>query len=251
MFSERDVEMAYERIVSHKITTDASSNFMKPDDKHNNYGGLTWGLLSRGRIFAKMAAHPIILKVSRTLLGNQCRLSSFAANTVLPGMLGQKPHLDYPYYRHLWPEKEGCMNLPPSHLLALQVVTLLTDFNPENGSTAIVPGSHINPKHPENPDEFFKHSIQLTAKAGDVIMFAGPIQHCAMGNTTKGIRCGILQHMVPLYVTPFEDLVSGREAEEEVITQLLALDHPHPMLKYKRKNSRRDSTASYAGQKFG
>ena len=228
------------------------SSFVNTDDKHNNYGGLTWGLLSRGRIFTKMAAHPVILEVSRALLGNQCRLSSFAANTVVPGMPGQLPHLDYPYYRHLWPSRDACMDLPPSHLLALQIVTLLTDFTPENGSTAIVPGSHINPRHPENVDEFFKHSIQLTAKAGDVIMFAGPIQHCAMGNNTKEIRCGILQHMVPLYVTPFEDLVTEREEAEEVVSQLLAINNPHPILKYKRRpSSRRDSKAtSYAGQKF-
>ena len=39
-------------------------------------------------------------------------------------MAGQKPHLDYPYYRHLWPEREGSMDLPPFFLLALQVRVL-------------------------------------------------------------------------------------------------------------------------------
>ena len=40
---------------------------------------------------------------------------------VVPGMAGQDPHLDYPYYRHLWPEVAGCLTLPPSHMLCLQV----------------------------------------------------------------------------------------------------------------------------------
>ena len=48
-----------------------------------------------GRIFSKMATHPLILGVSRQLLGDHCRLSSFAANTVLPGIF----HLHHSYSR--------------------------------------------------------------------------------------------------------------------------------------------------------
>ena len=186
MFSKRDVEMARERIVLSKLKEIQS--FIQQDAKHNNYNGLTWGLLHRGRIFTKLATHPVILSVSRALLGPSCRLSSLAANTVVPGMAGQDPHLDYPYYRHCWPSVSGCMNLPASHLLSLQIVTLITDFTPENGSTAIVPGSHINPRHPDDREEFFKSAIQVSAEAGDVLMFSGPIQHCAMSNKTEEIR---------------------------------------------------------------
>ena len=233
MFSRTDIEMARELIFM--ITFGEVNGFVNPDDKHNNFSGLTWGLLSRGKIFAKFATHPVILEVSRRLLGESCRLSSLAANTLLPGMEGQEPHLDYPYYSHLWPKKDSCMDLPPSHLLALQVVTVITDFTPDNGSTAIIPGSHINPHHPDK-DEFFKKCIQPTAKAGDVIMFAGPIQHCAMPNKTNMIRSGILQHMVPLYVNPFED-ISGNGLQEvnEDIRRMLATDHPHPMIKFTQK----------------
>ena len=234
MFGKKDVEMAKERIFNHKFGQ--VSGFTKPDDKHNNYSGLTWGLLSRGKVFAKLATHPVILEVSKKLLGEKCRLSSFAANTIIPDMEGQDSHLDYPYYRHLWPATEGCMDLPPTHLLALQVVTLLTPFTPENGSTAIIPGSHINPRNPDDREEFFKKAIQLTAKAGDVIMFAGPIQHCAMPNNTKMIRSGILQHMVPLFVTPFEDISgNGLQEENEHIRDMLATDHPHPMVKFTKR----------------
>ena len=110
-----------------------------------------------------MTTHPVIMEVSRKLLGDNCRLSSLAANSVLPGMEGQDPHLDYPYYRHLWPGVEGCMNLPATHMLSLQIVTLVTDFTVENGSTAIVPGSHINPRYPDNREEFFDRAIQVTS----------------------------------------------------------------------------------------
>ena len=46
------------------------------------------------------------------------------------------------------------MDLPPSHLLALQDFNLITDFTPDNGSTAIIPGSQIN---------FCKKAIQPAA----------------------------------------------------------------------------------------
>ena len=231
MFSEKDIEMANERIMVSKLGE--HKKFSNKDDKHNNFNGLTWGLLSRGKIFAKLATHPVILEVSRKLLGDKCRLSSLAANTVVPGMSGQGPHLDYPYYRHLWPSVDGCMNLPVSHMLSLQIVTLLTDFTSENGSTAIVPGSHINPRYPDNRKEFFKRAIQANAEAGDVLMFSGPIQHCAMPNKTNLIRSGILQHMVPVFVTPFE-CIDGDGLEDKIpeLKMVLGIDFPHPIAKF-------------------
>ena len=135
-----------------------------------------------------MVTHPVILEVSRKLLGDSCRLSSISANTVLPNQGGQDPHLDYPYYRHLWPSVDGCMNLPPTHMMCLQIVILVTDFTKENGSTAILPWSHINPRYPDNREKFFKDAIQVEAEAGDVLMFSGPIQHCAMPNKSNSIR---------------------------------------------------------------
>ena len=83
---------------------------------------------------------------------------------------------------------------------SVQFVTLLTDFTKENGGTAIRPYSHLVPTFPKDEREFFDHAIQVEGKAGDTVVFAGPIQHCAMSNKSKQFRSGILQHMVPVYV---------------------------------------------------
>ena len=233
MFTSEDIELATRAIFDGQVINTESNNFNNGNDEsHNKFAGLMWGLLSKGDIFSKIISHPIIKEVSVKLLGKNCRLSSLASSTVMPGMKGQKPHLDYPYYRHMWPEGETSMNHSPENLLSLQVVTLLTEFTPENGSTAIVPGSHLVPRHPDDVDEFFSKAIQLTANAGDVLMFSGPIQHCAMPNNSTKLRCGILQHMCPLYVVPFENIPPTGEENEEM-RRILALDTPYPILKKK------------------
>ena len=84
--------------------------------------------------------------------------------------------------------------------MSLQFVTLLTDFNSENGGTAFRPNSHRKPCYPDDKEDFYKNAIQISGKAGDMILFHGALQHCAMPNRSKGFRTGILQHMAPVYI---------------------------------------------------
>ena len=48
--------------------------------------------------------------------------------------------------------------------------------------------------------DFYDNSIQMEGKAGDVVVFAGAMQHCAMPNNSTELRSGVLQHMVPVYI---------------------------------------------------
>jgi len=238
VYSQEDIEMARERVIYHTNTDYYMNKIEKHeenDEVHNNYKGLVWALLNKGRIFEKMVQHPIIVNVSNSILGQNSQISSFASNTVLPGMKGQTPHLDYPYYRNFLPADNPYI-LDDSPPLAVQFVTLLTDFSEENGGTAVRPGSHIKPRYPDDPKEFFDNAIQMTGKAGDVVIFAGAIQHCAMPNKSKMFRSGILQHMTPVYLKTFEDVagyVSKKVIERATpeLRQILSLDHPYPILK--------------------
>jgi len=238
MFSEKDVEMARERVIYHTNTDYYMNKLEKHDNNdelHNNYRGLVWKLINKGTIFQKLAQHPVILNISDAILGQNSQFSSFAANTVLPGMKGQLPHLDYPYYRNFLPVENPTVldNAPP---LALQFVYLLTDFTEENGGTGVRPRSHIKPRYPDDVDDFFANMIQMTGKAGDVVLFHGAIQHCAMPNKSKNFRSGILQHMSPVYVRPFEDIRSYAQTETDKnfspeLRRMMALDHPYPIIK--------------------
>merc|ERR1712013_107367 len=112
MHSEEDIVMARERVYHHnhadKFLSQSTKHETK-DEAHNLFSGMVWALFNKGRIFEKMAQHPAILNISNIVLGERSAISSYAANTVLPGQGGQLPHLDYPYYRLFYPSKQ------PSH----------------------------------------------------------------------------------------------------------------------------------------
>jgi len=238
VFSAEDVLAAKERIYYHNQADKAlkqNTNHQSQDEKHNNFNGMVWALFNKGKIFEKMAQHPVILNTSNIIIGENSAVSSLAANTVLPGNGGQLPHLDYPYYRMQLPSSNPHImdNAPP---LSLQFVTLLTDFNSENGGTAFRPNSHHKPRYPDNKEEFYKNAIQISGKAGDMILFHGALQHCAMPNRSKGFRTGILQHMAPVYIKPFESMAQYVRDDIKAhasmgLKRLLAMDHPYPMLK--------------------
>jgi len=239
MFSQKDVEMAREIIYYHnkadKELDSQKATHVNKDELHNKYNGLVWALFNKGRIFQKFAQHPVILNISAVVLGESATISSYAANTVLPGQGGQLPHLDYPYYRQFYPaNNQNIMDSAPP--LSFQFVTLLTDFNLDNGGTAIRPNSHHNPRYPDDKEDFYRNAIQMEGKAGDVVVFHGALQHCAMPNHSDGLRTGILQHMAPVYIKPFEamaDYVAPevKELATPAMRRMLALDHPYPILK--------------------
>ena len=79
-------------------------------------------------------------------------------------------------------------------------MTFLTNFTMENGGTAIRPHSHLVPTYPDDEEEFFANAIQVEGNPGDTVVFAGPIQHCAMPNKSQRFRAGVLQHMLPVYI---------------------------------------------------
>ena len=99
MYSKEDVEKAKEIVYKHNNANNVTkeSDHVTRDERHNKYNGLVWALFNKGRIFEKMAQHPINLNISNIILGETSQISSLAANTVLPGQGGQLPHLDYPY----------------------------------------------------------------------------------------------------------------------------------------------------------
>merc|ERR1712126_121636 len=74
---------------------------------------------------------------------------------------------------------------------------------------------------------------QVIAKAGDVVIFVGLVQHCAMPNHSNQSRTVLLIQYLPKWVRPMEDQkkmlrkeVEARASDE--LRRLLLLDYPYP-----------------------
>lgn len=238
--SQEDVKKLKERVMyytnNQKAQTLKNLENIPTIENQNHFHGLIWGLLNKGRIFEKLLLHPTIQNISRILMGESAHVLSYTANTVGPGEGGQKPHLDYPYYPSFFSQDHKYGAAMMEQPLALVFVVLITDFTVENGATALMPNSHKNPAFPEDKDEFFNAAIQVEGKAGDILAVRSSVQHCAMPNTSGGVRSGILIHMGPVFIRPYENIPDSLEqdfknrASQEMRT-VLGLDNPFPRLK--------------------
>jgi len=163
VFSNKDVKIA-RSVVDHctkNKRVDTNTDF-STSGRHNSYGGasggIIWGLLGKDKIFDKIAQHPETLEVTRALLGPKSQLSSYASNTIQPGMGGQNPHLDYPYHDGFFPTNEENINRP---LLSVGFMIMLSKFSVKNGGTAFRPGSQRHPSYPHDVVDFFRDMVQL------------------------------------------------------------------------------------------
>lgn len=82
-------------------------------------------------------------------------------------------------------------------------------------------------------DFFSEHEARLIAKAGDVVIFVGLLQHCAMPNHSDKSRSVILIQYLPKWVRPMEDQKGMLKSEvehraSEDLRKLLLLDYPYP-----------------------
>lgn len=235
VFSKDEIDAAKEVVdyctYNKRVDTNTDTNQYA---KHNSYGGMKaggiiWRLIGKGEIFERLAQHPATLEITRALLGPKSQLSSYMSNTVLPGMGGQLPHLDYPYYDGFFPTSESNMQRP---LLSVAFMIMLSKFDVENGGTAFRPGSQRNPTYPHDKEDFFRNMVQLEGEPGDVGIFAASTQHCAMQNNGTEPRVGIVQSMVPIYMQPYHDITLPEDHMTKASADLktiLAHGHPYPM----------------------
>lgn len=75
----------------------------------------------------------------------------------------------------------------PGYPLSLNMLVMLDDFTEQNGATRLLPGSHLKPEMPSDAD-FACDAIQVTGKAGDILLFDSLTVHAAAPNRTARAR---------------------------------------------------------------
>ena len=162
----------------------------------DNRSQRVWNLVNKGKVFADMIQHPLVLEFQEYLLGKNCTLSSFTVNLIGSGSPVSELHIDYPLSSLPTPH--------PSFALCANSVYLLDDFSLENGATRLVPGSHKRGYGPSSR-ETYDDIIQVTGKKGDIIIVHGHIWHSSGENRTDQDRVALLGFFCRSFMKPQQD----------------------------------------------
>jgi ectoine hydroxylase-related dioxygenase (phytanoyl-CoA dioxygenase family) len=144
-----------------------------------------WMMVNKGRMFRDLVIHPLVLEMMPHLLGEDFILSSLTANIARPGGETMYLHADQGYIG-FWTPRPVVAN----------VLWMLDDFWDENGSTRLIPGSHLRGREPEDTQD---RTIAAVGKAGSALVFDGRLIH---GTEQTGPRTSIAMASSPTIAAP-------------------------------------------------
>jgi ectoine hydroxylase-related dioxygenase (phytanoyl-CoA dioxygenase family) len=184
----------------------ALAPFLERDLKgRNDFEGLmtnrVYALLAKSPLFAELAIHPLALAFAEAELGESCLLSAMIAINLQPGETVQSWHFDDSFVR-----------LPrPRPALGVSAFWAIDDTTASNGSTEIIPGSHLWDEH---KFEGAAEPVEFTSKAApkddldfgnrpDAVKLAMPSGSLAIAKGTLWHRGGANRSERPrLIITP-------------------------------------------------
>lgn len=149
-------------------------------------------LLKYDQCVADLICKDEILDLVNRILGKNPRLTFSALVINEPSKKRGNMHSDWPYNQNT-----ACHFEPPYdyHPAAhINVMLMVSDFNQENGGTAIIPRSHKRPTNPtckccsQNQFGEFEDEISVFGKAGSVAFFDCRLWHRSPANTSSDSR---------------------------------------------------------------
>jgi ectoine hydroxylase-related dioxygenase (phytanoyl-CoA dioxygenase family) len=167
-------------------------------------------LVGKGKPFADLAQHPLVLEVCDAFLQPNYLLTASQAIRIHPGEAPQGFHTDDAFFPIPRPR-------PP---LSIATIWAIDDFTAENGATRVIPKSHLwgdeKPAGVATGDDFVSvrryglgdaegeltrysgseepveaAAIPAVMPAGSVILFAGTLWHGGGANTSSAPRCAV------------------------------------------------------------
>ena len=128
---------------------------------------------------------PAVLSAVGALIGERFFLAQVEGREPLPGGGHQGLHRDFSAQR------------PGDTALA---IVFLDDYGPANGATRIVPGSH---RLPSFDFDDTSAAIQLSGRAGDILVFTADLVHAGSLNASGGRRRSLLMSFFAAPLYPF------------------------------------------------
>jgi ectoine hydroxylase-related dioxygenase (phytanoyl-CoA dioxygenase family) len=221
--------LIFERVLSPDRVTAiraALAPFLARDLKGRNdfEGTMTnrvYALLAKSPLFAELALHPLALAFAEAELGESCLLSAMIAINLHPGETVQSWHFDDSFVR-----------LPrPRPALGVSTFWAIDDTTESNGSTEIVPGSHLWDEQrfewPTEPVEFTRKAtpkddldfgnrpdaVKLAMPSGSLAITKGTLWHRGGANRSDRPRLIITPQYCAGWVRQIENMALAIPAE--------------------------------------
>jgi hypothetical protein len=184
-------------------TTTADS---APDALKMPFGlSLVYGLFE-DEVFQEALLNPVVQALSTYLLGKNAVISEYGLLLKGPGGVDLDLHAD----SFLMPDPLPAM----PHICNL--TWIMTDYSRENGSIALVPGSHRYRRRPLT-NEAIDQRVPVEAPAGSLIVFGGNTWHGAYARTAPGYRASATMYLCRPHMLP--QARYGFEVPEQVVAR--------------------------------
>lgn len=174
-------------------------------ERDSPVGDVMHSLLLENEVFEESLMNPVMLALATYLCGYSAVLSTMACWMKGPNDSTFRLHTDTPVTTPLTPQSLVC-----------QSTYWLTDFDRENGGTAVVPGSHKWCRQPTgdecivpaNVGDFGNdQAIPVEGKAGSLIVWHGNLWHGAFNRRAPGLRVSMTNYMVRPFIRTLEDFI--------------------------------------------
>ena len=167
--------------------------------------------------FLRLATHPVIMAVSRKLLGENFILMSQNAiiNRPVDG-----------HYQLTWHRDLNYQHYVSSRPLAFSALYAIDDFTEETGGTWLIPASHKSEPFP-SPDYVRRHGKQMIAPAGSILLFDAMVYHRAGVNRSGRLRRSVNHiYCVPMIQQQISlpSVLGGKFSDDPFLRMFLGYD---------------------------
>lgn len=174
--------------------------------------GALRNLVAADDVFLALLETSPALDVVDDFLGQRGILNCFDALTLFPGQ-GRFP---WDYHTDLM-EVTG-VSFPPGRIPGVTVLYYFDRVREENGSTWVVPGSHLSLADQPDPQVMVPLSVPLAVEPGDGVVFDARIWHCAGMNSSDVPRTLVKTLFTAPWYRPQMDFT--RSVPQEVMDRL-------------------------------
>ena len=188
-------------------------------------------LINKGAVFQKALFNATVRAVIEHLLGAEHVLSELASHITRPG------NSLLPFHTDQWwmpqPRMPGekyrlagditrtnadtgapvPATTPINPPMAVNAMTMISDFTEENGATRLVPLSHLSGLQPAPNLPASVPSVPALGNAGDVVIWEGRTWHAAGANLTNAPRYGLVTIYAGPQVRTLQNLTFGTKEE--------------------------------------